>query len=71
MTLNNTEWRNPPGVSSDSSCSLIITLDRDLVEQRGPTCQVRYGSLDEIALGSIDFTFCWFNYCNRHALAND
>lgn len=48
MTLNNTEWRNPPGVSSDSSCSLIIALDRDLVEQRGPTCQVRYGSLDEI-----------------------
>ncbi|XP_046650567.1 uncharacterized protein LOC124341678 [Daphnia pulicaria] len=41
MTLNNTEWRNPPGVSSDSSCSLIIALDRDLVEQRGPTCQVR------------------------------
>lgn len=53
MTLNNTEWRNPPGVSSDSSCSLIIALDRDLVEQRGPTCQVRYGSLDEIQLWAV------------------
>jgi hypothetical protein len=41
MTLNNTEWKNPPAVSSNSPCNLTIALDRKLVEQRGPTCQVR------------------------------
>ncbi|KAI9556202.1 hypothetical protein GHT06_018776 [Daphnia sinensis] len=40
-TLNNTYWRNPPSVSSDTSCSLTFTLDNSLVEQRKPICQVR------------------------------
>lgn len=41
-TLNNTNWRNPPSVSSDTSCSLTVTLDDSLVEQRKSICQVRY-----------------------------
>lgn len=41
-TLNNTYWRNPPSVSSDTSCSLTFTLDNSLIEQRKPICQVRY-----------------------------
>lgn len=40
-TLNNTYWRNPPSVSSDTSCSLTFTLDNSLIEQRKPICQVR------------------------------
>ncbi len=41
MTLNNTYWRNPPAVSSDSSCALTVALDNNLIEQNKAVCQVR------------------------------
>ncbi|XP_046437946.1 uncharacterized protein LOC124189031 isoform X1 [Daphnia pulex] len=41
ITLNNTYWRNAPAVSSDTTCSLTVVLDNNLVEQRRRSCQVR------------------------------
>ena len=50
-TLNNTYWESPTAISAPSTCTLSVSLDTKLREQRKPVCQIRW------------VRFIWKNRC--------